>query len=97
MFFYDVMDNNNFCSFLKYEISYHPNPCTLRTSSVELFQINSINIQRNLESPLNQMCKLAHIVKELFCDLLSRSKFKNILNDNDSLNIKLKQLIQNLY
>lgn len=61
-------------------------PCNLRGTSVELFKITDIFIQRSLEAPLNQICKLFYFFFEF--------KKKQQLLASDFLDVRLKHIIQ---
>ena len=41
-------------------------------------------------APINQMCKLANIVSNLFDEATSRSNFKSRIKVSDKLNLRLK-------
>ena len=101
-FFYNLINNNVHCPRLKDEIIVNENPHSLRQSSVEMFRIKNITLQRADDAPINQMCKWANTLKEVFQQATSLNNFKTLLkpridelfNPEPNKNIKLNQYIQ---
>ena len=92
LFFFDVMNDIVPCSQIKNEIVLNTNPCNLRESTIETFRINDLTLRMEKTASLNQICKLANLVADLFKDTTSRSNFKSQLLACDKLNIRLKPL-----
>ena len=102
VFFYNLVNNNVHCPRLKDEVMINENPHSLRQSTVEMFRIKDITLQRAKDAPIHQMCKWANKVKDVFQHATSLNNFKTLLKPRiDELiksqpnkNIKLNQYIQ---
>jgi len=88
--FYDLVNGNIHCPNLKDAVIINSNPLNLRETSVRKFKLKSTAIQQIDKAPINQMCKLANIVNDLFVEATSRTNFKSLVRDTNLLNERLK-------
>lgn len=78
LFFYDLLNDNIHCPFVKSLFCINPNVRNFRDP--ERFKITDLNISRNPNAPITLICKYANLVKNIFIDATSRNNFKNLLS-----------------
>lgn len=90
MFFFDLMNDRVHCPQVKNIVIERINQHSLRAQQFEKFRISNSVIRLKPQSSLNQMCKLANIVRDLFDQATSRTNFKTLITSSDRLYTRLK-------
>ena len=90
LLFYDIINGIIHCPNLRDAIIINLNERNLRESTIERFKLAKTSHRMTTYAPINQMCKLANIVSNLFDEATSRSNFKSRIKVSDKLNLRLK-------
>lgn len=89
LFFYRLINNQIHCPLLGGEIVIQSNQFNFRDSTLRKFKIKNQSLHQP-ESPINQICRFANIVGDLFNIASSCNNFKTLIKSSDLLNIRLK-------